>query len=363
MAENFGGISLAEIETSSREQPFPDNAGASPDTRFLTKVSALVSTRQEQGENGGFTVFLKSEALQTDALASSGIMFPSLANGNDPICNKVWLSNTSLAVAYSIDVDCTDQSRLFQEIVARGLGALPALLVDWRGNIPQGQFFANGCNDLDAVESVELTYVEITRDVMKACLDHATSTSLETPALTRSGHSEPIWTNAAKGWPAHRPEERIQGKIIHHLRSRFTKHVVRAEQHNDDGISDLVVFARRHDASGRRIIVNEWVLELKALTDRTESGTVVPSSNIKTRVSDGLVQAIAYRTQEHARQAALCCFDMRAEDEGDDACFRHVATTANAKDVELWRWFLYRATKDRRSAADKKEKVSTALQR
>ncbi len=361
MVEVFGGISLREIQDSAREQSFPDNAGASPEARFLSNVSALITLRQEQGEHGGIVVFLKSDTLKTDAIKCGGTEFPLLATGNDNICNNVWLSNPVLGTAYSVDIDLSDLPNLFTRINELGLGALPALIVDWRATTPIGRFYSNGCADPEAVQAVQLTYAAITKEEIKACLDHAHSTSLVTPALTRHGHSEAIWNEPAKGWPAHRPEERIQGKIIQHLRSRFTKHKVRAEQFNDDGFSDLLVYARRTDASGGLVVVNEWLLELKALTDRTETGNRIADTANRTRVQDGLCQAIAYRNQENARNSALCCFDMREKDEGDTACFQHIQMQAHKEKVELWRWFLFRSTKAARNASNNASNSSAPL--
>jgi hypothetical protein len=90
--------------------------------------------------------------------------------------------------------------------------------------------------------------------------------------------------------------------------------------------------------------VKEWVLELKALTDRTETGNTVGPADIKGRIEEGITQAIAYRNQEHANKAALCCYDMRTSDEGDIACFTEVRDEASREAIILWRWFLHRTS-------------------
>ena len=58
MVSPLGGMTLEEIKAASTEQPFPDNAGATPSERFVLRVSALVRVRQDQGEAGGVAVFL-----------------------------------------------------------------------------------------------------------------------------------------------------------------------------------------------------------------------------------------------------------------------------------------------------------------
>lgn len=362
MADALGGMSLEEIEVASRELPFPDNAGASPAERFVLKVSALVRVRQAQGDSGGVAVFLQSDALQSDAEGCGGSFHPFIATGNDPITDKVWLSNATLGGAYALDVDCSDQAVIFEKVRTSGFEKLPALVIDWRGAVPAGRFYARGLGNLDHVQEVLLAYTEISPEDLKTCLDTAHRTALETPQRVGEGHAEQIWTDASKGWPAHRPEERIQGKLINHLRARYTQHVVRAERKNDDGITDLMIFAHTQDVAGQKIVVNEWVLELKALTDRTETGNTIGPADIKKRISDGLTQAISYRSEEHARHAALCCYDMRANDEGDEACFAEIRDDAANETVVLWRWYLFRSSKALRTEKQAAKKVSGAFQ-
>ncbi len=345
MVEELGGVTLAEIEATAQQTPFPDDAGATPSERFVIKVSALVRIRSQQGDSGGVAVFLRSESLLSDAEGFSGVFHPVLANGNDPISNKLWLSNATLGGAYALDVECSDPGVIFKQVQSAGFGKLPALIIDWRGAVPAGRFYARGLNDLDEVQEVLLSYSEITREDLKACLDRAHQTALETPLRAGEGHAEKLWSDASKGWPAHRPEERIQAKLIQHLRARYTTHVVRAERKNDDGITDLMMFARTTDVANQKIVINEWILELKALTQCTETGNSVSVSDIRQRIKDGLVQSVSYRDEEHARNAALCCYDMRLNDEGDEACFSEIRKTAEHQGVELWRWFLHRTTK------------------
>lgn len=333
MANQFGGISLAEIEASAREQPFPANAGATASERFIFQVSNLVTLRQQQGESGGVTVFLQSDALQSDAEGCGGTFNPVIATGNDPITDKVWLSNAALGAAWALDIDCSNKAAIFDDVKEAGFGSLPALVIDWRGAVPVGRFYVRGLEHVDYVLEVVLSYAEITVEDMKACLDRFYATALATPQLTREGHSEAIWNDAGKGWPAHRPEERIQAKLIEHIRSRYTKHKVRAEHKNDAGITDLLIYAQAQDVAGTKVVVYEWALELKTLTDRTETGNNVGPAQIKERIDGGLAQAIHYRRQEHANKAALCCYDMRTSDEGDQACFAEIQEEALAEEI------------------------------
>lgn len=345
MADYLGGMTLAEIESASREQPFPDHAGATPAERFVLKVSALVRIRHQKGEKGGIAIFLQSDALQSDAKDCDGAFFPLLANANDPINERVWLSNATLGAAYALNLNCSNQAAAFEDVVRAGFATLPALVIDLRGNIPIGRFYPRGLGNPDHDQDVLITYNRISEADMKACLDKAYATALATPQRATEGHAEKLWTDATKGWPAHRPEERIQAKLINQLRGRYTNHVVRSERKNDDGISDLLVFERTFDAAGNKVVINEWLLELKALTEKTETGNPIGKTEIKRRISDGLIQAISYRDSEHVLHAALCCYDMRGSDEGDQECFAEVGEHAAGESVLLWRWYLFRDSK------------------
>lgn len=350
MADKFGGVRLSEIEAASRTQPFPGHAGASPLARFVHKISSLVSIRKEMGEMGGVSVFLQSHALETDVEGRLCCEHPLLATGNEPIQHQVWLANAVVGTAYALQIDCTDAGTLVRSIRDAGLGSLPAVFVDWRGAVPVGRLFLQGVSYPDAVEEVKLVYAEIDIDDLKGCLDNFYRTTLQTPFLITEGHGARIWKKPSQGHPEERPEERIQGHLIDHLRSRYTRHVVRAEVSNEFGRCDLVIYANLYDIAGEKFVVKEWILELKALTDRTSEGESVANSVVSAAIEKGVRQAVTYREKEHARKAALCCYDMRAQETSDAECFAHVAAEANDNNVLLWRWYLFRSAEAARRA-------------
>ena len=351
MAETFGGVGLSEIEAVAATTSLPDAAGASPLTRFVKRVSDLVRLRKAQGESGGVSIFLQSSALESDAESLKHQEFPFLGTGNEPILNQVWLSNASLGTAYALDdVDCADVNILKQAVKGLGLGSLPALLVDWRGAAPAGRVYLNGFADPDDVEDVQLEEGEIDPENLKACLDNFFAKTLRTPSAVSAGHGMRVWKKASQGIPEERPEERIQGRLMDHLRSRYSRHHIRAEVENDAGRCDLIVRAHLHDVSGLPYVRIEWLLELKALTDKTSTGSDVPPQNAKAAIEKGVLQAHSYRDQEHAQRAALCCYDMRSTAESDDDCFSHVAGDAAAQGVALWRWLMLRSAEAGRQA-------------
>ncbi|MDF3212484.1 hypothetical protein EN962_22840 [Mesorhizobium sp. M7A.F.Ca.CA.001.09.2.1] len=346
----LGGVSPEEIERIAQTVGTPTVAGASLTTRFFRRVSALVATRAGRGESGQFTVFLQSEALFEDAKCCSVAEAPLLANGADPVVDRIWLSTASLSTSFELLLRWSDAASLFQAVKKAGLGGIPAVVVDWRTGVPQGRLYRSGLSNHEDSETVFFEDVPITRMQMKEVLDTFYERSLRTPALVIEGHAKRVWKESANGIPEHRPEEVIQGRLLEALKAVFARHDLRAEPITDDGRADIVISMKTITSGGLPAVVNEWVLELKALADQTNTGNPVPPSVAVQAIQSGLEQAIGYKTRLNALQAALCCYDMRATDFGDDSAFAHIQDDAKHHDVPLWRWFLFRSTAASRTA-------------
>ena len=346
----LGGVTLAEIEDVADNVGAPTVAGSSLTTRFSRRVSALVAARAGRGESGQFTVFLQSEALFDDAQRCTHSEAPLLKNGADAVGDRVWLSTASLSTSFELLLQWSDAGSLFQAIRQAGLGAIPAVVVDWRSGVPVGSLFKSGLDDLEDLEPVFFENAPVSADQMKQVLDNFYERSLRTPLLIVQGHAKRVWKDAGHGVPESRPEEAIQGRLLDALKAVFARHELRAEPVTEDGRADIVISMKTLSAIGLPAVVNEWVLELKALADRTTTDNPVPPGKIPEAVRGGLEQAIAYKTQLNAVNAALCCYDMRTNNESDDACFAHIKADASAQNIPLWRWYLFRSTEESRAA-------------
>jgi len=352
MPDALGSFTQADIAGLAHDVQIPENAGASPTQRFVRYISDLVKMRLEAGEASGVSIILRSDALESDVEGRNCTRHPYLRTGQDALSQKVFISNAVLGLAYAIPIDVADDEML--AVQKAGLGKLPALIIDWRGDIPRAALYGSGVDHPDDVQDVYLTESDISPADLKAGLDEFYKKRLRTPSLVVQGHSIRIWgEKPSLGWPADRPEERIQGVLMNHLQARYTRFDIRAETANDDGRLDLKISAKLYDGTGEKIIKNVWVLELKALTDRTVNGNPVPKATVEEAILKGLTQAISYKDADHINQAALCCFDMRATDDGDDAAFSAVVEEANDNDIHLWRWFLYRGSAPNRDAKRK----------
>jgi hypothetical protein len=277
---SIGGISISQIEGAAGNLEAAAEAGASLTTRFVRRVADLVIMRSQKAEEGDFAVFLQSEALSSDVSHCAAEEVPLLKNGFEPISGHVWLTTSSVSTCFDVKVQWTDAASLFQVIRNCRLGALPALVVDWRSGHPLGALYKSGLDDSE-YENVVFEGVPISIDQMKATLDRFFERALRTPALIAEGHAPRIWKNPTKGIPVERPEEKIQGRLLDNLRGVFVAHQLRAEPVLEDGRADIVVFKKTVSQGGQPAVVTEWVLELKALCDRTTTDTTIPTSKVR----------------------------------------------------------------------------------
>jgi hypothetical protein len=346
---SLGGVNQEEVAAEATEMGVPGEAGSLLITRFTRRVANLVATRQAKGEVGQFAVFLQSENVTEHAKRCAHEEEPLLANGADPVSNSVWLSSSNLDLSFRLCLKWSDAGSLFAAIREVGLGELPALVVDFRGDAPIGRLYSLGLTNAATCDHVSFDDMPITEAQMKEALDHFYSASLRTPLLVVEAHAQRVWKDASKGIPENRPEEKIQGRVIESLRGAFPRHDLRGEPVTEDGRADIVISKKTVTSGNLRAVIHEWVLELKALADMTTNGTKC-TTNISDAIRSGLEQAIAYRFRLNALNAALCCYDMREADEGDAACFAHIAMDAASGKVPLWRWYMFRTAAASRAA-------------
>lgn len=266
-----GGIPEDEIAELFKAKGIPSDAGADRAIRFLRKLSDLVARRWSAGEAGSGSVFLLAEKV-TDAMKGrEGLSKPTLVNGNDPIMDQVWLVNAQVGNAHSLAFEWETGGSL-SVVVEAGLGHLPAVTIDFRDKSrpPQVLFFPDGCADLDSMLTLYLGAQPIDEITMKGTLDDFYENTLRTPMTVLAGHSpDRIWKDSGRGVPQPRPEESIEGMLLRHLKAVFPDHDPRAQNTTDDGYLDIAIHYADRTAQGHPAKRCDWVLELKALADRT----------------------------------------------------------------------------------------------
>jgi hypothetical protein len=345
-----GGVPEAEIRALLDEEGLPFDAGADRIGRFLRKLAALIIMRIQRGDGGPFAMFLLGEGVKerVGGCSCGAKSKPLFSNGNDSIGTRVWMMNALLAETHELEIEFADDGETFAAVIAAGLGDLPAVTLDLRtAGEPRLSLFPEGCDKPGVKYEIEIADRPIEPARMKAALDTFYEENLRTPMIAKAGHATSPWKDASKGVPNFKPEEIIEGRLLPQLKRLFPTHDCRSQRVNDDGIVDISVYMpepTRSGLPGRRC---DYVLELKALADRTTNDNPSTTDHAE-QIEKGYIQALAYSTQEESLQAALCLFDMRAADFTDEACFAEVKDRATVEKIDLWRWKLLRSSEEGR---------------
>jgi hypothetical protein len=345
-----GGVPEAEIQAVFDDEGVPFDAGTDRIGRFLRKLAALILLRIKRGDGGPFAMFLLGEGVteRVGGCSCGAKAKPLFSNGNDPIGARVWMTNARLAETHELEIDFADDGETFAAVISAGLGDLPAVTLDLRTpGEPRLSLFPKGCDQPGVKYEIEIAERPIDPARMKAALDTFYEENLRTPMIAKAGHATSPWKDASKGVPNFKPEEIIDGRLLPQLKRLFPTHDCRSQRVNDDGIVDISIYMPEQTRSGLPGRRCDYVLELKALADRTindnKSTTDHPG-----QIAKGYIQALAYSTQENSLQAALCLFDMRADDFTDDECFADVKDRAVVEKIDLWRWKLLRSSEEGR---------------
>lgn len=349
--ENLGGVTPEELAEYSKTTVGPPGiANVSPEVQFVTHVAELVTHRTKAGEAGEFAIFLLCERVRKYEQHCSGASMPFLRNGHDPILGFVWIASAPLGDTRKTKIVAKDAGHAFTEISGGELASLPAIFVDWKSNPPKAAFYPEGLQTPENMFSIDLSGNRITENDMKTALDHFYQKRFAAPQLVSEGGGTRIWKAAARGIPEELVEGRIQGRLIDTLQSRFPHHNLRGEAVVAEGRADVIVWKKTLDAYGDPVARNDWVLELKALREKTTTDNPVSNTTCRNAVSEGLSQVVRYRNKVPALNAAVCCYDMRKENEGDANCFKPIKKEALDQNVHTWRWYLYRSARQLRAA-------------
>ena len=148
-----------------------------------------------------------------------------------------------------------------------------------------------------------------------------------------------LWRDAIRYWVRKDAEALVQSYLKAGLVMRFPFCTVRHEQPQTAGRSDLEI---EQQVRGRVGTITRYaVLELKVLRSFGSTGRIETAKTTNEWIEKGVEQAAAYQRDKGSHWSALCCFDMRNEDNGHDASFSHVVVKAARLDVNLWLWYLY----------------------
>ena len=258
---------------------------------------------------------------------------PMIDNGLTKINGRLWFAAAPVISAHYVDLpDDTDDRRFSYVADEHDLGAQPTLLFDPRTGRPQLRWYPEGLEQPNNMELKPLEGAVSPGDVFSAINQY-----FITPGGLPQGVS--LWEEPSQFRVLGNAEALVQSHLKAGLVMRFPFCTVRHEQTQVTGRTDLEI--EQPDPLDRSQVTRHAIMELKVLRSYWSTGATVSGTETNGWVTEGVRQAAAYRVEKGFQWSALCCFDMRTDNRGDDASFSHVRESADSLQVTLKRWFLY----------------------
>ena len=327
--------------TVSRYRGVGANADLPEDTRFVTSVVQRVlervnAQRVDQQEHPDLAIFVLSPSPPASVTGAKWV--PMLDNGLTRVTGRLWFATPAVIATHYIDLpeNADDGARLSYVKDDLDLGSRPTVIYDSRVTSHRVRWYPEGLQKIETVTFMPLAG-DVTQDEVFEAMNHL----YEQCFITPSGLPQRVnlWNNAARHWPLGTAEALVQSLLKAGLATRFPFCTIRHEQTQQAGRTDLEI--EQFNPLDRSSVYYHAILELKVLRSFRHEGGPVPPSEVNAAVTDGVSQAATYRDIKGASWSALCCFDMRDTNTGDEACFNHVTQSAARMDVSLKRWFLY----------------------
>lgn len=350
---NLEGWAAEDIEaTFSQFAGIGATAGLPEQPRFVAGVAYLLRERKAfldancQSAVNDIAIFVLKPTPPDST--PSAVRVPMVNNGRTEVGGRLWFTAPTANSAHYVTLpyESNDDDARFTYVTDElNLGSLPTLIFDPRTVTPQLRWYPEGLKQLDNVELKPLAGDVSPDDVFEA-IDLLYMRHFVTPDGLPHGVS--LWHDASRHRPLRNAEALVQSHLMTGLTLRFPHCIVRHEQPETSGRNDLEI--EQIDPNDHSVVTRHAVIELKVLRSYRYSGSSVSEPETRRWIKDGVIQAMAYRNEKNIQWSALCCFDMREDDEGDGVCFTHVRNIAAALDVILGRWFIYKSARDYRRA-------------
>lgn len=315
------------------------DAGLPPKIRFLIGVVRLIRIRQEKiaaepGEDLP-AVFFFSPQLPDSLEALQLQRSPMLNNGLTPLGDRFWFVGPLGNYGRALDLHgWSDDAEVFDRAGELGIDGLPAVLLDNRHNPPELRHFPKGLGDPEIAEVVSLGGRDISIEEVLGHVRKAHETNMKTPKLIPRDLK--LWQNASNHRPVKQAEKRIQTILRIALAAAMPATVIHEEPNVPVGRIDLEIQEYR----GGGVMISHALLELKVLRSYGSTGKPVSAAKVKKVIAEGISQAAAYRDDHETKAAALCCFDMRKSESGEQ-CFATVREPAEKKKIALGVYYLF----------------------
>ncbi len=315
--------------------------------RFVRGVTAVVRRREAVDATNNDPKDLAVFLLAPDSPDVPDLMRePMLDAGQSTIAGKVWFVNAPVVSGKAKQLVVRTADEVFKVITEDlGLGKVPATIVDPRGKRTVVRFYPKGLIDPDNCASVRLHCSDVDLHQIYEIIERVYQQCLKTPDAQAKANK--LWDNPDRFRPKRIAEHQVQAYLKPAFAAAFPSCRVYDEFAGTMGRADLHLEEQNPSTPGNVTFLA--VLELKVLRSYSDGGSEYSNTHVTEWVKKGVLQAGAYRKERGHRIAALCCFDMREQDTGDQ-CFDDVSELAADLNVALRRWFLFASSELARQA-------------
>lgn len=268
---------------------------------------------------------------------------PTLDNGLTSLAGRVWFISERAVSGRFCEVDkAQGLDEVFVQLESQGFGEYPAITFDSHTAVPELRLYRRGVTYVEECETypIHCSGSNVGPEKIKDAIDRLHQKCLITSDACKQSNIS-IWLKPERWMPVELAEKVVQGEVRKALLLSLPTCDVRSEMPDVMGRFDLMV---EEEAGRAGITLKHAVLELKILRSHTSTGSTVPASEMKGWIAGGVQQAAAYRTEQNATHAALCCFDMRKEKQSKEDTFADSSANADLLKVHTWVWGLYSAS-------------------
>ena len=348
MTGSGGGWEESALAATLRESYGAGSDVDMPDEiRFLHGVAKLGRRffRQCEDDQRGLSIFILHPNRPSD-LSRPTEYVPMLRNGRQSLSRRIWLTTHRVNESFAVEIEDDESDGDVWTFVKDGLGFgdLPTVVIDSRCGRVMSHFYPEGLNKPQLEEEKDLTRGAIDRASLFESINSIYLDDLKTPDA--QGEVNNVWANAARGFPSDKAEKFVQRVLKVGLTRAFPDFVIRPEQPQSEGRTDLEIEQQFDDDPTS--VTRHFILEIKVLRETSGTGaTKYSASDITDAITKGLGQAVVYRDAKPARDAVVCCFDMRKTYFGA-AVYDFIRDEAVEKDVALWVWHLFNSSEEMR---------------
>jgi hypothetical protein len=348
---------LGSADVSAMVSVAHDNLGVDPEIDVPSDriaVQAIAKAISARIRNDAFSsdgkilsAFFISDRSRAEAERLSAQRVPIVDNGSVVFAGSLWIAGPAFRGAYRHSFAHASTSEIFEEIEDLGLGQSPMFLFDPNATDLEVRYYPHGISDADMVQVLLIGQHEFSIDALDRVLQRFYETSIRTPDA-KIGPEGP-WSDPKKYVPRPETEAFLQNWIKIAINVGFqAPYTCEFEKPGTEGRCDLMLVSKHPTQENTQI--HHAVMELKILRSRTSGNRSVSETVRRDAVEKGLKQAIAYKNEQNAELAMLCCFDMRTVAHCDkDECFKPIAAPAKKAGIELRRYRMYGSSDDYRN--------------